>query len=207
VDADRTVREPAPAADPDSPFVYSLEGLAPPETPGALAARTSAPAWNSASGLHKLQEEVGGALHGGSSGTRLLDGPGEVAPHPEIPVPDAFAPRDDQFLLVPAYHHFGSDDLSMYAPGVAERAPAPYVGLNDADATRLGLHPGDLVALWLPWLDLRAGYRAMPSLPRGVAALPAGLPGMPFVALPAWARLARADEAATEPAATQEDAQ
>jgi hypothetical protein len=63
------------------------------------------------------------------------------------------------------------------------------------------------VALWLPWLDLRAGYRAMPSLRAGVAALPAGLPGMPFVALPAWARLARAGGAATvEPATTQGDA-
>jgi hypothetical protein len=38
----------------------------------------------------------------------------------------------------------------------------------------------------------------MPSLPDGVAALPVGLPGLPYVSLPVRGRLARI--AASEPA-------
>jgi NADH-quinone oxidoreductase subunit G len=197
-DADLTLREPAPAADPDSALAFSLEGLAPSEAPAALLPRVWSPGWNSWNGLHKLQEEVNGPLRDGPTGVRLLDGPVETRPastRARLPSgadgPRRFVARLDEFLLVPAHHIFGSDDLSMRSPGIAARAPQPYIGVNDADAARLGLVPGDHLALWLPWLDLRAAYRPMPSLPDGVAALPVGLPGRPYVSLPARGRLTR----------------
>jgi NADH-quinone oxidoreductase subunit G len=198
IDAGWTVREPEPADDPDSALAFSLEGAAPAEAPAALLPRVWSPGWNSWNGLHKLQEEVDGPLRDGPAGARLLDEIADRRPLPEPDVPGRFAARDDDFLLVPAHHIFGSDDLSMHTPGVAARAPAPYIGVNDAGAARLGLVAGDAIALWLPWLDLRAAYRPMPSLPDGVAALPVGLPGMPYVSLPVRGRLTRA--AASEPA-------
>ena len=73
LDADRTMHEPAPSPDADSPLAFSLEGLRPYETPAPLLTRVWSPGWNSGSGLHKLQEEVMGPLRGGSSGVRLLD--------------------------------------------------------------------------------------------------------------------------------------
>ena len=83
----------------------------------------------------------------------------------------------------------------MYTPGVAERAPQPYVGLNEADAIRLDLHEGDWVELWLPWLDWRARFALIPSLVSGTAAVPVGLAGTPYISLPARRRLTRLEEA------------
>ena len=165
IDAGRTVREPAPVADPDSALVFSLEGLGPADAPSALMPRVWSPGWNSSNGLHKLQEEVDGPLRDDPTGMRLLDGVADSRPLPDPDVPRRFAPRPDEFLLVPAHHIFGSDDLSMHAPAIAARATEPYVGVNDADAERLGLAAGDLVAVWLPWLDTRAPYRSGPLAP------------------------------------------
>ncbi len=103
----------------------------------------------------------------------------------------AFRRRPDELLLVPLHHIYGSDDRSMYTPGVAGRAPAPYIALGRADADRLGLADGDWLQLWQPWMDVRAPFRLLPSLPEGVAGVPAGLPGMPFISLPAAAAVLR----------------
>ncbi|MFA4966544.1 MAG: NADH-quinone oxidoreductase subunit G, partial [Thermoleophilia bacterium] len=198
VDAAVTVHEPAPASDPDSALAYSLEGLDSAETPAALLPRVWSPGWNSGHGLHKLQEEVNGPFRGGPAGLRLLAAAGRAQP-----VATAAPPRHEahpgDFLLVAVHHAFGSDDLSMRAPAVAARAPEPYLGLNPADAGRLGIAEGDRVALWLPWLDTQAPCRLLPSLPAGVAGVPVGLPGMPFISLPARARLTRADAPAAAP--------
>jgi anaerobic selenocysteine-containing dehydrogenase len=61
------------------------------------------------------------------------------------------------------------------------------------DADRLGLADGDWLQLWQPWMDVRAPFRLQPSLPEGVAGVPAGLPGMPFISLPGRGRLTRCD--------------
>jgi NADH-quinone oxidoreductase subunit G len=182
---------PAPVADPDSALAFSLEGLTPGQTPAALLPRVWSAGWNSVNGLHKLQEEVGGPLRGGPVGTRLLDGAGRAQPLPAPPVPPAFRARDDDFVLVPLHHIFGSDDLSMHTPGIAERAPQPYIAVNREDAARLELAAGDWLELWMPWLDVRAGFRLVPSLPTGVAGVPVGLAGMPYVPLPGHGRLTR----------------
>ena len=159
--------------------------------PAALLPSVWSAGWNSGNGLHKLQEEVGGPLRGGPSGARLLDGAGRAQPLPAPPVPPAFRARDDDFVLVPLHHIFGSDDLSMHTPGIAERAPQPYIAVNREDAERLELEEGDWLELWLPWLDVRAGFRLAPSLPTGVAGVPVGLAGMPYVPLPGHGRLTR----------------
>ena len=190
-DAGVTVFEPGPVADPDSALAFSLEGVIPAEAPAALLPRVWSAGWNSGNGLHKLQEEVNGPLRGGPSGMRLLDGAGLAQPLPAPPVPPAFRARDDDFVLVPLHHIFGSDDLSMHTPGIAERAPQPYIAVNREDAERLELEEGDWLELWMPWLDVRAGFRLAPSLPTGVAGVPVGLAGMPYVPLPGHGRLTR----------------
>ena len=77
------------------------------------------------------------------------------------------------------------------APAVASLAPEPYLALNVADAARLGAREGDLIevvvahaAHWLP-------LRLVPSLPDGVAGVPAGLAGLPCVEPASWSKLRR----------------
>ena len=194
VDADRTVHEPAPVADADSALSYSLEGLQPPAAPAALRTRTWWPGWNSSNGLHKFGEELAAVRPAPPSGVRLLDDAERGREFTPVGAPARFAARDGELLLVALHHIFGSEELSMHTPGVRELAPAPYIGLNADDAERLGAREGDLLRLWLPWMDMSAPLKLIPSLPSGTAGLPRGLPGVPYLPLPAWVRLSRVEE-------------
>jgi len=194
VDADRTVHEPAPVPDADSALSYSLEGLQPPAAPAALRTRTWWPGWNSSNGLHKFGEELAAVRPAPPSGVRLLDDAERGREFTPVGAPARFAARDGELLLVALHHIFGSEELSMHTPGVRELAPAPYIGLNADDAERLGAREGDPLRLWLPWMDMSAPLKLIPSLPSGTAGLPRGLPGVPYLPLPAWVRLTRVEE-------------
>jgi len=193
VDAGRTVHEPAPAPDPDSPLAYSLEGLPPEESPAALRARVWSPGWNSVSGLHKFEQELEAVRPAASLGVRLLDDETRGRELPAVTAPPRVAATGNEFTLVAVHHIFGSEELSLYAPGIALRAPGAYIGLNREDADRLAVREGDWLEIWLPWMDTRARFAPLPSLAPGTAGIPVGLPGLPYISLPAHARLARAE--------------
>ncbi len=164
MDADRTVFEPGPEPDPDSPLAFSLEGLQPSQSPDELRARTWWPGWNSGNGLHKFGEELealGPARH---SGVRVLDAgpPGRELP-PTV-APARFAPQAGDVVLVAMHLIYGSEPLSMYTPGIAGRAPAPFIGLSEEDAERLEVDEGEWLQLWLPWMDARLRCVLVPSL-------------------------------------------
>ncbi len=104
----------------------------------------------------------------------------------------------------------------MLTPGVAERAPQPYLAVNPEDAAALAgaalpasepgvpvatdapsarnplpvVGEGETFELKLDGVVYRLPARLTTQLPRGVVGLPAGLPGMPFAALPAFGKLA-----------------
>ena len=193
LDADRTVFEPGPTPDPDSALAYSVEGLQPQQSPDALRTRAWWPGWNSSNGLHKFGEELEALGPAEPSGVRVLDGAAPGRELPPFPAPARFARKDGDFVLVPVHAIYGSEQLSMYTPGVRERAPEPYVGLNAEDAERLDAREGDLLELWLPWMDTRARLRIVPSLVGGTAGLPVGLPGLPYISLPTRVRLSKAE--------------
>ena len=72
--ADRTMHEPRPPADADSPLAFSMEGASPvAEKPPATIPIFWAPRWNSGQSLNKFQQEIGGELRGGDPGVLLLD--------------------------------------------------------------------------------------------------------------------------------------
>lgn len=171
-----------------TPLSFSMEGY-PGEPPPALLPRYWAPGWNSVQAINKFQIEVGGPLHGGGVGRRLV----EPAHAPDggyfDGAPPAFAPREDEWLVVPAHHVFGSEPLSMFTPGVAALAPQPYVAVSRRDAERVGLGDGWQVELLLAGRSYVLPLRVHARLPAGVACLPVGLPGAPAVSLPAWGRI------------------
>lgn len=167
-----TVHEPKPPDDPDSPFAFSMEGYNG-EPPPALIPRFWAPGWNSVQALNKFQAEVGGQLAGGDPGCRVIEpDPMEQTQYRED-IPAAFVPAD-LLIPVPLYHIFGSEELSMFSPSVAGRAPGMYIMLSSPDAGRLGLSHGDnaeIAGKWRGPVVIRAGF------PEGIAGIPSGLPG------------------------------
>lgn len=187
--ADVNVSEPKPPEDPDAPFSFTMEGYMGPQAPGALVNRFWAPGWNSVQSLNKFQSEVGGPLAGGDPGKRLLE-PSQIQAAYKT-AGEAFQKRAGEWLAVPLYHIFGSEELSAHAPGVAERAPKPYVALGAEEAQKLGLSDGAPVRVAMGATVLKLPMRVQ-DLPAGVAGLPAGLPGIPEWALPGWVKVEKA---------------
>jgi len=190
-----------PPADPDSPLAFTMEGYHG-QPPAPLIPRFWAPGWNSIQSLNKFQQEVAGALRGGDPGVRLIEPGGRPGSDRDAGgdaggrratdrgrIPPPYRPRADEWLLVPLQHVFGSDELSMLSPPIAELAPAPYLALNPDDAAALGLAAGQPAHLQVGAVGCRLAVRLEPALQRGVAGVPVGLPGVPMLDLAAGGRI------------------
>lgn len=101
-------------------------------------------------------------------------------------IPPAFEPREGEWLLVPMYHIFGSDELSLSAPGIVELAPTAHVAVNAVDFTE-----GEEVEVRCAGGTFRLPVRIRPDLPCGVAGLPAGVPPIAGLDLPAWGKIVK----------------
>jgi NADH-quinone oxidoreductase subunit G len=182
-----TVHEPKPPDDPDSALAFSMEGNPdqPPsdQPPSALLPFFWAPGWNSIQSVNKFQEEIAGALRCGDPGVRIIE-PGGNRPAYFDELPPPFEPRKDEWLVLPLYHIFGSEELSRTAPGIAHLAPEPYVALNPEDAAGLGERV-ELFGARFP-VTISAG------MPRGLAGVPAGVPPFEGIELPVWSRISPA---------------
>jgi NADH-quinone oxidoreductase subunit G len=175
------VHEAMPPVDKDSPLAFSMEGYEG-QPPSPLISRFWSPKWNSVQSVNKFQKEVGGELRGGDPGKRLLEPQTTASPQYFTHIPAAFEPRDGELFIVPAYHVFGSDELSILSPGIAERAPKPYIAINAYDANVRGIHEGDILEV----RSYRLPAMISASLARGLAAVPYGLPDLPWPDMPFW---------------------
>ena len=190
INAHRTIREPRPPDDLESPLAYSMEGSPLPPPPG-LINRYWSPGWNSVQSLTRYQEEIDGPLRGGDPGARLFEPASSIDERHFDHIPAAFVPRDGEWLLVPVFHLFGSEPLSMETAGVAELAPDPYVALNPEDAKMLGIEDGDALEIEIDGHTGRVPLAITPGLPAGCAGLPEGLPAGRTIPSGRWARLRR----------------
>ncbi len=179
--ANISVHEPKPPEDFDSPLSFSMEGN-PDQPPAALIPFFWSPGWNSIQAVNKYQSEIAGPLRGGAAGMRLVE-PTQDGTAFFSSIPPAFQARNDEWLLVPLFHIFGSEEFSRFAPAVAEVCSQPYVGLSPEDAGALGPEA--------ELLDRRLPVKVVFGLPKGVAGLPSGLPGLEGLALPVWSRITR----------------
>jgi NADH-quinone oxidoreductase subunit G len=182
------VSEEKPPEDPDSSLSYTMEGFRG-LPPSSMIPFYWSPGWNSVQSISKYQDEVGGHLKGGEPGVRLLEPSSSGKTEYFTSVPEPFIPSEGRLLMVPVHHIFGSEELSSHAAAVAERAVKSYVGINPEDASDLAVQEGQLRAFDVDGQSLRLTVKINPSLPRGVAGLPYGLTGLPFVELPAWSLL------------------
>lgn len=172
------VSEPTPPTDPDSPLAYSMEGTAE-QPPAALIPFFWSPGWNSIQSVNTYQKEVGGPLRRGDAGIRILEPAPANGQAYFNAIPEPFEPRDDEWLLVPIHQFFGSDELSLSAPGVAELASPPHVAMNGG-----AFADGEEVEIVCGGGASRLPVRIRPELPPGVA-------GISGVRLPAWGKIAR----------------
>jgi len=182
------VSEEKPPEDPDSPLSYTMEGFRG-LPPSSMIPFYWSPGWNSVQAINKYQEETGGSLRGGNPGLRLFEPAQNSKPDYFMSVPEPFVPSEGRLLMVPLHHIFGSEELSTRAASVSSRAAKPYIGINPEDAVELGLQEGQLRSFDADGQTLRLPVKISPALPRGVAGLPYGLPGFPFVELPVWSSL------------------
>jgi NADH-quinone oxidoreductase subunit G len=186
-----SVHEPKPPADPDSPLSFSMEGY-PRQPPAPIIPYVWAPAWNSVQAVNKFQEEIGGILRGGPTGIRLIEPSQGTQAFYFDQIPPAFERCEDQWLILPLYHIFGSEELSVLAPAIAERIPPPYLALNLEDAAKLEVESGDGIELTLAGKSYHLPACYHNALPRGIAGIPFGLPALKGTApLPAWGQISR----------------
>ncbi len=195
--AHMNIHEPKPPEDPDAPLAFSMEGYQG-IPPSSLTPRFWAPGWNSVQALNKFQSEVGGSLIGGDPGIRLIAPSEDTSLDYFSEAPTSFKPHDGQWMVVPVHHVFGSDELSVLSPGVLERTPEPYLGLNFLDTEMLGVRAGDLVAIEMGDKIVRFPVRVLRDLPQSLVAWPVGLPGMESVHPPQWVTVKRVPARSSE---------
>ncbi len=186
--ANISIHEPKPPDDPDSALAFSMES-GPGSAPPSLIPFFWAPGWNSIQAVNKFQDEVGGPLRGGDPGIRLIEPSLEPSWQYFSRVPEAFRRQPDEWLLVPIFHIFGSEELSRHAQGIAKLAPLPYVALNPMDASRSGVNAGERIKVSIEGALFELEVMLRADLPRGVAGLPAGLSPAGGIILPVFCRL------------------
>ncbi|MGZ8240339.1 MAG: NADH-quinone oxidoreductase subunit NuoG [Methylobacter sp.] len=142
--ANINVREPPPPQDLETPFTFSMEGVTA-QVPPALLPVIRAPGWNSNQAVNQFEEGVEGHLRGGDAGIRLIEASGALAWFNDIP--SAFKAQEGQWRIVLLQHIFGSEELSLHSPPIAERQPAPRILLNPLDAQALGAENGDMLEI------------------------------------------------------------
>jgi NADH-quinone oxidoreductase subunit G len=98
-------------------------------------------------------------------------------------VPARFEARTGEWLLIPLYHIFGSEELSRFAPGIAQLSLEPYIALSPEDAAAFD-GEAELLGHRLP-------LTRVAELPRGLAGVPAGVLPFTGLELPMWSRISR----------------
>lgn len=187
VDSDLTIHEPMPPHDANSPLAFSMEGT-PLQPPPSVNPFFWSPGWNSIQAVNKFQSEVGGPLREGPAGVRLLT----TTVNSDVSffehIPSEFEPRENQWWIFPISQIFGSEELSIKSPAMAERQSSPFLTLNADDAERRALKTGDAVQIVLHDVSYTVPIQLETVLPNGVAGL-ACVPPLLNGILPGWGYL------------------
>jgi len=183
IHAKTAVTETGIDRDADSPLSFSMEGIQAMPRPSLIPFYWS-PGWNSVQAVNKYLDEPNGNMKGGDSGIKLIK-------RSENPQKIYFKPEDQplvlqkgEWLVVPAFQIFGSEELSAAAVTLAKRIPEPFVYLNPEDSISLGVKNGDLVQLQISTILLKIKVKTEENIGHGIAGLSVNLPGMAFIDLP-----------------------
>lgn len=186
--AHRQVSEPKPPEDPDSALSFTMEGYRG-MPPSSIIPYFWAPGWNSVQSVNKYQIEVGGPLHEGDPGKRIIEPAGRHEPTYFAEQAAPFQARPGFLYLIPQHFIFGTDELSVYSPGIASRRPPAVMTVSEADAGAWGLETGDTLEFLYNGQTYKLSLQIKPGYPRGMGTIPLGLEGIPFLDLPGCVKL------------------
>lgn len=186
--ANINVSEPKPPDDPDSPLSFTMEGYhgvpPSPDVPFFWS-----PGWNSAQAINKYQIEVGGPLHGGNPGKRLLEPSAENKGTYFNTIPPSFSTKEGEWLVLPFYYIFGSDELSAHSPALAERIPQTCFMMNQKDAGKMSITENDKIELSFGQNKIVLPVKFENTLAEGTAGLPKGFKETAGLQFPFWTKL------------------
>lgn len=168
--ADKNINEPKPPDDVDSPLAFSMEGYRK-QPPSSVIPFFWAPGWNSAQSINKYQIEVGGPLHDGDPGIRLIE-PNGAGLNYFIISAEKFERREGEFLLIPVYHIYGSEEFSSESPAVQERIPQPYLAMNNTEAEKLQIRENENISITINEKQFHYPLKILKELPDGVIGFP-----------------------------------
>jgi NADH-quinone oxidoreductase subunit G len=134
--------------------------------------------------MYNYLDEPDGSIKGGDPGIRLIEpveGTKNVYLKEESKVIQV---KKDEWLIVPVYQIFGSDELSSLGPSILQRIQEPFVLLNQKDADIITVNDGDSVNLEILKIKLIVKVKIDNNVVRGLAGLSVNLPGMPFIDIP-----------------------
>ncbi len=173
--ANIAVSEPGQPSDQETPFTFSMEGTTA-KVPPAVLPVIWAPGWDSNQAINKFQEETGGSLRAGDPGIRLFEASGTQSWFNDIP--PAFQAQPGVWKVIMLPHIFGSEELSLQSPAIAERCPAVCALLHPLDAETLAISDCDTVAIRDPsgTLIMNMPIRIEKTLPPGLLGLATGRP-------------------------------
>ena len=127
-------------------------------------------------------------MHGGDPGRRLIE-PNQNEFKFFDSVPGPFKRKEDEFLALPVYHIFGSDELSNMSPAIQERIPNPYILINEEILKEKNLKDGDEIELIFGGEKVKLPVKSDKKILKGIAGYPVGLPEIPFYDLPLWCKV------------------
>ena len=183
MNAHLAVSETGVSKDPDSPLAFSMEGLQE-SPPSSLIPFYWTPGWNSVQAMYNYLDEPNGSMKGGDPGIRLIE-PGEGKNHSFFKInPQTPDHKNDEWLVIPVYQIFGSEELSSASSAIAQRIPEPFLFLNQKDAEIIHIKDGELILLEMPGHNLKIKAKIENNLKQGITGLSVNLPGMQFIDMP-----------------------
>ena len=188
INAQLAVSEQRVSQDPDSPLAFSMEGRQE-LPPSSLVPFYWTSGWNSVQALYNYLDEPNGSMKGGDPGVRLIE-PGDGHNNSYFKTClQAFEYKKDEWLIVPVYQIFGSEELSSAGSAVTQRIQEPFLYLNHKDAEIFSIKDGELIQLEVRGSKLIIKVRIENSIRQGMAGLSVNLPGMQFIDLPCRGKL------------------
>lgn len=188
MNANIAVSEPKPPQDNETPLAFSMEGYKG-KPPSSLIPFYWSPGWNSVQAMNKYLDEPNGSLKGGDPGIRLIEPQEKYEIHFFDHIPAAFEPKTGEWLVVPVYHIFGSEELSSRGQAIGERIPAPAILINPEDADKYKITGKQKIKLTVAENTLEINVKIDGSIPRGITGLSYNLPGMAYLGLPGWGKI------------------